>query len=110
MKKIIIAAIVCAMAVTAGFAAEAEEYNNGFEPSCEYGDIYPMGFRVVDVERDENDVDLVTVETGSGVLFQFTAYGSDWCVGDGAAAIMGNNGTPDSIYDDIILSVRYTAW
>lgn len=34
----------------------------------------------------------------------------DWACGDRIAVIMSDNGTPDSIYDDKIMSVRYCGW
>lgn len=34
----------------------------------------------------------------------------DWACGDRIAVIMSDNGTPDSIYDDEIMSVRYCGW
>lgn len=91
------------------FLHDRAEFNYGVEPVAEYGDIYPMFFRVIAVERDDADYDLVSVETSMGFVFQFISYGSDWCVGDGCAAVMQDNGTPDTFLDDTIISVRYAA-
>lgn len=84
-------------------------YNGGIEPGFYLNGMYADVFRVISVERDENDCDLVTIKDPNGWLNQFVADGSDWCVGDGCAAIMGTNGTPE-VFDDMILAARYIAW
>ena len=52
--------------------------------------------------------DTVIVEDCSGNLWAF--YGvEDWMVGDCVSLVMSDAGT-EEIYDDEILSVRYSAW
>lgn len=66
------------------------------------GRIYPQAFRVYSVDRS---ADLVTLETSTGLLFDF--YGvEDWTTGDVCAAVMDDNGTPE-IIDDRIIMARY---
>ena len=67
---------------------------------------YPTAGVIVDLDKKN---DLVTFSTGSGLLYSF--YGiSDYAEGDIVAAIMDDNGTPDSLLDDEIVSVRYAGW
>ena len=62
---------------------------------------YPMAGVVVDVNYD---TDIVTIDSHSN-LWEFKGT-EDWCPGDIAACIMSDNGTR-TIYDDIIVDVRY---
>lgn len=65
-----------------------------------YSQFYPQVFEVVDIDND-----LVYLNDWSG--HQWIWEGAeDWEIGDFAAAIMGTNGT-ESIYDDIIIKLRY---
>ena len=64
--------------------------------------IYPMTAMVTDVNYDTN---IVTIETVSGVEWQFEGC-EDWDVGDLAECIMWSNDTK-IIYDDVILCQRY---
>lgn len=64
--------------------------------------LYPLCGTVVDVDYYDNTV---VFQTANGNRFQF--YGcEDWEEGGTAAAIMDNNGT-ETVYDDIIMMVRY---
>lgn len=68
--------------------------------------IYPTSGKVVKLNALE---DTVTFETSSGLLYEF--YGiEDWYLGDHVAAIMYDNGTPETVVDDEIMSVRYTGY
>ena len=63
---------------------------------------YPMTARVYQIDRES---DIVTIENASGFLFDF--YGvEDWQEDDIVSCIMNDNGT-ETIYDDVIVSVRY---
>lgn len=58
---------------------------------------------VVDIDAA---ADVVTVEDGEGLLWEF--YGvEDWEIGDVAALLMDDSGTPDYILDDAIISATY---
>ena len=65
--------------------------------------VYPSTAVVVSVDR-ENDV--VVCVDGNGEEWQFTEA-DDWFVGDLVSMLMNDKGTP-SIYDDEIVSVRYS--
>ena len=63
---------------------------------------------------------IVTTVSESGQFIEFTDFNGnqwtldgdpeDWACGDRIAVIMSDNGTPESIYDDEIMSVRYCGW
>ena len=64
--------------------------------------LYPQAARVVDIQKDE-----IYLRDGAGNIWRWQGA-EDWQVGDGAAMIMSNNGTKD-IYDDIIVSIKYSS-
>ena len=70
---------------------------------CGTRNLYPAAGTVVIVD---NDRDLVVWEDNSGRLWSFWGA-EDWMEGDGIACIMDSLGT-DSVYDDEIVSARYT--
>lgn len=64
---------------------------------------YPMAGIITSLDAKN---DLVTVSTGSGLLYDF--YGvEDYAVGDIVAMTMDDNGTADSALDDKIIAARY---
>ena len=68
-------------------------------------DLRPVTAKVVELDRE---TDIVTVETASGFLFEFTGC-SDYCEGDYVSAIMHTNGTP-GIRDDYFVTVHYSGY
>ena len=70
------------------------------QPHCE---AYPLCGVVVAIDKE---TDTITIEDGNGNLWEFSEA-EDWMIGDTAAMVMNDNGTPDSIYDDTIDSIRY---
>lgn len=53
--------------------------------------------------------DIVYYEDFEGCEWSF--YGvEDWMIDDQISVIMFNNFTPNYIYDDVIISARYTGW
>lgn len=64
--------------------------------------LYPQAARVVDIQKDE-----IYLRDGAGNIWRWQGA-EDWQIGDGAAMIMSNNGTKD-IYDDIIVSIKYSS-
>lgn len=68
-----------------------------------YEDIYPTTAIVSEVNYEEN---LVSVEDFNGNVWQFTET-DDWEIGDICSMIMDSKKT-ERIYDDEILSVRYS--
>ena len=65
--------------------------------------VYPKAGVVVSVD-DAKDV--IEIETYAGVKYSWHGA-EDWQIGDIAALIMYDNGTPQ-VADDAILAVRYT--
>lgn len=63
-------------------------------------DLYPAVMEVVSIEND-----LVTVQTSTGIAYQFEGA-EDLAVGDLVGLIMDDNNT-DVVYDDSIVKVRY---
>jgi len=67
--------------------------------------LYPRAGYVCELDR-ENDT--VIIEDASGFLWEIEEI-EDWCVGDGCAMIMYDNGTPE-VFDDAIVSIRYNGF
>ena len=67
--------------------------------------LYPQTFIVVSVDSYEN---LVTIKDFNGYTWQFWGA-EDWIENDICSAIMDNRGT-ESIFDDEVVSVRYSGW
>ena len=65
--------------------------------------VYPLTAQVVEVNQEN---DLVACVDGAGNVWEF--YGAeDWQMGDFASLLMDDNGTPETIYDDIITMAQY---
>lgn len=73
------------------------------------GNLYPATGVVTAVTPDSDSrYEDITITHANGNLFQFTAPVTDcWELGDLASCIMDSNGTPDSVYDDKVLSAWY---
>ena len=100
MKRIITLLAIIAV-LTTSIKATAYSGEIDHQPS-----IYPETFIVDQVDEA---ADLVTCRTIAGQRFTF--YGvEDWMAGDIAAAIMSDNGTPETVTDDIIITVRYVGY
>lgn len=65
--------------------------------------IYPRGFIIAEMEKE---TDTLILDDGTGLEWKYEGI-EDYWVGDYVVAIMDDNGTPNSIYDDIILDLRY---
>lgn len=61
---------------------------------------YPSAGYVVDIDIGRN---VVTFEDADGYLWEVDGI-EDWEPGDLAALLMHDNGTPDNVADDVILS------
>lgn len=69
-------------------------------------EIYPTSMIVTEVDYES---DLVTIVDFEGRMYQF--YGcEDWYENDICAVIMDDNGTTETVYDDIILQTRYCGY
>jgi len=64
---------------------------------------YPACGEVVEVNRENGEV---VVEDFNGNLWAFEGC-EDWMEGDICAMIMSDEGTPETIYDDVIIQARY---
>lgn len=88
-------ALAIALGITLGACATAPNFNT-----------YPKASYVVALNYES---DTVTVEDATGNLWDF--YGCEDCMeGDIIVMTMDDNGTPNSIYDDEILQVRFSGW
>ena len=61
------------------------------------------------VSNVDYENDLVSVEDFGGFIWQFFGC-EDWEEGDICAMTMDNNGTPDTIFDDIVVNTNYCGW
>lgn len=67
---------------------------------------YPTSMIVTEVDYKN---DIVTITDFEDRAYQF--YGcEDWYEGDICAVIMSDNGTPETVYDDVILQTRYCGY
>ena len=103
MKRIIIYGVTLMLSTTtAFFIGRAGKANI---PAQNANRQYPLSSVVKSIHDDT-----VTVETINGMLWSFTNDTEDWYEGDICAMIMDNNGTPDYMYDDIIVKTRYSGF
>ena len=93
MKKFLIGAIAVMILLFACGVGKTEATNN----------LYPISGKIVSMDYT---ADIVTVEQANGNLWSFTGC-DDWELNDTCNMIMNTNGTA-SIYDDHIVSVRYS--
>lgn len=95
MKKFV--ASVLALALCVALCATA---------TAAYEGLYAKSAVVVEVDYESN---VVTVKDYSNNLWMFEGC-EDWLVGDLCAMVMHDNNTPTTIYDDVIVNVRYEGW
>ena len=63
--------------------------------------IYPLTVQIVELDHN---ADVVVCVDGTGNCWEF--YGvEDWQVGDFASLLMDNNGTTETVYDDVITMI-----
>jgi hypothetical protein len=92
--------LVSALLLVALIAFGWMDYNKTAEPEHS---VYPLTVRVVELDHD---ADVVVCVDGAGNGWEF--YGvEDWQIGDFASLLMDNNGTTETIYDDVITMARY---
>ena len=76
------------------------DYNKAAEPEHS---IYPLTVQIVELDHN---ADVVVCVDGTGNCWEF--YGvEDWQVGDFASLLMDNNGTTETVYDDVITMAYY---
>ena len=91
---ITIKALIVAIMITMGLATPVSETS-----------IYPQTFIVTEVCYED---DIEVLEDFTGNIWECAGC-EDWAKGDIASAIMSNNGT-DEMYDDVILSLKYSGY
>jgi hypothetical protein len=97
MKKIIVAVLIMVFC-TVGICVIGPLCNDTTTNS-----IYPLTVQVAELDH-EADVVVCVDSAGNGWEF----YGvEDWQVGDFVSLLMDDNGTPETIYDDVITMTRY---
>ena len=74
------------------------DYNKAAEPEHS---IYPLTAQIVELDHN---ADVVVCVDGTGNCWEF--YGvEDWQVGDFASLLMDDNGTTETVYDDVITMI-----
>ena len=68
-------------------------------------EIYPTSAIVTDVSNDK-----ITITDFEGRTWIFYADSEDWAVNDICAVIMDDNGTPETVYDDLVIQARYCGY
>lgn len=102
MKKVIMMVAMVVMMMAGCNTALAA--SNPVDDVCER-DVYAALTVVTEVDEEE---DVVYCVDFSGNEWSFTGI-EDWMVGDFCSMVMDNMGTK-RIYDDEIVSTRYTGW
>lgn len=135
-KRIIASIVVFAATIAAAYAAKATNasaYCGFSDPQlsleyyvlndvCQYSEkeamsimvsrhgsveqLYPKAFIVSACDPDSDRVFLTDTNNNEWAILGV----EDWSEGDIAAAIMNDSGTPDSIYDDKIVEIRYSGY
>ena len=103
-KRLIASIAVFAATIAAAYVVKAikADAHRGFtDPQ-----LYPKAFIVSACDHDSNRVFLTDANNNEWVIFGV----EDWAEGDIAATIMNDSGTPDSIYDDKIVDIRYSGY
>lgn len=95
--RLAIITFLCLFVVVLGsFKVLAQKENN----------IYPECLQIVEINQA---ADIVQGKTCSGLIFSF--YGvEDYMLGDLVAVIMDDNGTPETVLDDVVKDVRYAGY
>lgn len=96
MKKLILTAAITAAST---MTAQAPEY----QPIVT--NVYPMTAAVTALDYKN---DLVTFEDANGFLWNFAGC-EDWNMGDVVSLLINDSGT-EKIFDDMILTVRYSGY
>ena len=97
MKKIIAAALVLVLCVV-GICVVGSLSNDATAH-----EVYPLTVVVIEIDHEG---DIVTCVDGADNFWEF--YGvEDWQTGDYVSLLMDDNGTPETIYDDVITMTLY---
>ena len=66
-------------------------------------EVYPLAVRVDALDQQR---DVVRFADGAGIAWEIVGI-EDWQIGDVAALLMDDSGTPDFVFDDRIVEARY---
>lgn len=72
--------------------------------------VYPHMGEVTAVVPKANGEYEVTFTDGVGRSWSWIDDSWDWFTGDFVAVIMDDNGTPETVYDDLVLNARYVGY
>lgn len=72
--------------------------------------LYPRAGFITGVTYAENELCKYTIQDAAGLTWSTIESWDDMSVGDGVSMIMYNNGTPENIYDDVIISAKYSGF
>lgn len=103
MKKKMLTVLITALMLTS--CTNTTKANSKTETETVEVKQYPSVTVVIDVNYEDN---VVAIQDAVGYIYVFTGT-EDWEVGDACAVIFSNNGT-EKIYDDEIVSVRYSSF
>lgn len=72
--------------------------------------IYPHMGEVISVIPKANGEYEVTFADGAGRSWSWIDDSGDWFTGDFVATIMDDNGTPETVYDDLVVDAKYVGY
>lgn len=106
MKKAIITGIITIVTALTVVGTTAHASTTRKAPTDTASGYYAKVAEVIDVDERHN---IVTVEDATGNIWKY--YGiEDYYKGDIVAMLMDNNGTTNTIYDDIIVNVTFSGY
>lgn len=73
------------------------------------GPVITLYARTAKITEVDYDIDTVTLVDGAGLFWQFFGC-EDYDTGDLVSMLMSDAGTPESCYDDVIVSARYAGF
>lgn len=98
MTRTALAIAAAVIGITSGNVRGIPEVEGKYYSSCG---------RVIQIERQSDDTDLVSFTDGHDI-WRFLTDASDYEIRDGISVIFREAGRPNYIYDDEIVEARYT--
>lgn len=96
MKKIVLVSVIAVLAIINFYKINNIVKENSF---------YPMTAKIIEIDRAE---DIVTVEDSTGNVWEF--YGVEDFEKDDCVSMIMDSKNTESIFDDEIINVKYSAW
>lgn len=103
MKKVICALVVSVLCVAVALGCA---WLSACEPKKE-SNFYSLTTVITITNEKDCEYDCVDF---NGNEWRFVDTVETWCYGDFASLLMDDNGTPENIYDDVIISANYSGW